>query len=54
MTLKSGSSWSNKGCVVHYGLAIHIKKNLKAKEELWKFKYFTIAKILKISSKTIL
>ncbi len=31
----------NKGC----GLAICIKKYLKAKEELWKLKYFTIAKI---------
>jgi DUF2075 family protein len=27
------------------GLAIYIKKYLKAKEELWKLKYFTIAKI---------
>jgi hypothetical protein len=36
--------WSNKGCVVHHGLAIHIKKNLKAKEELWTFKYFTMQK----------
>jgi len=24
----------------HYGLAIYIKKYLKAKEELWKLKYF--------------
>jgi len=31
--------------VSHYGLAIHIKKYLKAKEEeLWKFKYFTMQK----------
>jgi hypothetical protein len=28
----------------HYGLAIYIKKYLKAKEELWKFKYFTMQK----------
>jgi hypothetical protein len=28
----------------HSGLAIYIKKDLKAKEELWKLKYFTIAK----------
>jgi hypothetical protein len=28
--------------VSHYGLAIYIKKYLKAKEELWKFKYFTM------------
>ncbi len=26
------------------GLAIHIKKYLKAKEELWKLKYFTMQK----------
>jgi hypothetical protein len=30
--------------VLHCGLAIDIKKNLKAKEELWKLKYFTIQK----------
>jgi hypothetical protein len=31
--------------VSHYGLAIYIKKYLKAKEEeLWKLKYFTIQK----------
>jgi hypothetical protein len=35
----------HKGC----GLAIYIKKYLKAKEELWKLKYFTMPKI--ISSK---
>jgi len=28
----------------HCVLAIHIKKYLKAKEELWKFKYFTMKK----------
>jgi hypothetical protein len=28
------------------GLAIYVKKHLKAKEELWKLKYFTIAKII--------
>jgi hypothetical protein len=28
-----------------YGLAIYIKKDFKAKEELWKFKYFTMQKI---------
>jgi len=28
----------------HCGLAIYIKKYLKAKEELWKFKYFTMQK----------
>jgi hypothetical protein len=30
--------------VSHYGLAIHIKKYLKVKEELWKLKYFTMQK----------
>jgi hypothetical protein len=30
--------------VSHYGLAIYIKKYLKAKEELWKLKYFTTQK----------
>jgi hypothetical protein len=31
--------------VSHCGLAIYIKKSVKAKEEeLWKLKYFTIAK----------
>jgi hypothetical protein len=30
----------------HCGLAIYIKKHLNAKEELWKLKYFTIAKII--------
>jgi hypothetical protein len=30
--------------VSHCGLAIHIKKYLKAKEELWKLKYFKMQK----------
>jgi len=30
--------------VSHYGLAVYIKKYLKAKEELQKFKYFTMQK----------
>ncbi len=30
--------------VSHRGLAIYIKKYIKAKEELWKFKYFTMQK----------
>jgi hypothetical protein len=34
----------NNGRVTHYDLAIYIKKYLKAKEELWKFKYFTTQK----------
>jgi hypothetical protein len=35
----------------HCGLAIHIKKYLKAKEELQKLKYFTIQKYNKIFKK---
>jgi len=30
--------------VPHCGIAIYIKKYLKAKEELWKLKYFTMQK----------
>jgi hypothetical protein len=30
--------------VSYYGLAIYIKKYLKAKEELWKLKCFTMQK----------
>jgi hypothetical protein len=30
--------------VSNYGLAIYIKDYLKAEEELWKLKYFTIQK----------
>jgi hypothetical protein len=30
--------------VSHNGLAIYIKKYLYTKEELWKFKYFTMQK----------
>jgi hypothetical protein len=33
----------NKGAS-HCGLAIYIKKYLKEKEELWKFKYFMMQK----------
>jgi hypothetical protein len=29
-------------CQSHCGVAIYIKKHLKAKEELWKLKYFTM------------
>jgi hypothetical protein len=37
----------NKGGVSHGGLAIYIKKYVKAKkeEELWKLKYFTMQNI---------
>jgi len=38
--------------VSHCGLAIYIKRYLKAKEELWKLKYFTINHLPKKSSKT--
>jgi hypothetical protein len=34
----------NKSGVSHCGLAIYIKKYLKAKEELWKLKYFATQK----------
>jgi len=57
MTLGAHSSWTfevviftlwtyeeTKG-VSHCGLAIYIKKYLKEKEELWKFKYFTMKKL---------
>jgi len=30
--------------VSYFGLAIYIKKYFKAKEELWKLKYFTMQK----------
>jgi hypothetical protein len=33
--------------VSHFGLVIHIKMDLKAKEKLWKLKYFTIANLQK-------
>jgi hypothetical protein len=32
-------------CITHHGLAIYIKKYVKAKEELWKFKTFHHARI---------
>jgi len=37
--MKNGHVKKTRG-VSHYGLAIYIKKYLKAKEELWKFKNF--------------
>jgi hypothetical protein len=33
-----------QGGVSHCGLTIYIKKYVNTKEELWKFKYFTIQK----------
>ncbi len=35
---------TNKGCVTLVALPFYIKKELKAKEELWKLKYFTMQK----------
>jgi len=35
---------SEKWSVSHCGLALYIKKYLKAKEEVWKCKYFTMQK----------
>jgi hypothetical protein len=32
--------------VSHYNLAIYMKTYLKAKEELWKLKYFTMQKFI--------
>jgi hypothetical protein len=37
--------------VSHCGLAIYIKKYPKAKEELWKLKYFAIQKFSKRNQK---
>ncbi len=37
---RRGNLKKTKG-VSHGGLAIYVKKYLKAKEELWKLKYFT-------------
>jgi hypothetical protein len=36
-------TWTTRG-VSHFGLAIYIKKYIKAKEDLWKLKYITIQK----------
>jgi hypothetical protein len=36
--------FGKQGVWSHFGLAIYIKKYLKAKEELWKLKYFTMPK----------
>jgi hypothetical protein len=42
--------------VSHYNLAIYMKTYLKAKEELWKLKYFTMQKynLQKIFQKEII
>jgi hypothetical protein len=34
-----------RGVSSHYGLVIYMKKYFKAKEETWKFKYFTMQKL---------
>jgi hypothetical protein len=34
----------NKGCVAPWPCHLQKKKDLKAKEELWKLKYFTMQK----------
>jgi len=44
VALDEKSKAKTKG-VSHYGLAIYMKTYLKAKEELWKLKYFTMQKI---------
>jgi hypothetical protein len=44
--------YTKQGGVSHCGLAIYIKKYLKAKEELWKLKYFTMQKYTKASKKS--
>jgi hypothetical protein len=47
----NGKGWvrayacSTRGCVTRGGLAIYIKKYLKAKEELWKIQIFHHANI---------
>jgi hypothetical protein len=46
--IKKFNSWNAKtnktSGVSHCGLAIYIRKYLKAKEDLWKLKYFTMQK----------
>jgi len=37
-----------QGYVSHGGLAIYIENYLKAKEELWKLKYFTMQKYINL------
>jgi hypothetical protein len=41
---KDEAIYSKTRSVPHCGLAIYIQKHLKAKEELWKLKYFTMPK----------
>jgi hypothetical protein len=41
---RGGNSQQQQGVCHTMAFAIYIKKYLKAKEELWKFKYFTMQK----------
>jgi hypothetical protein len=40
----AGSNFKQEGVCRIVALPIYIKKYLEAKEELWKFKYFTVQK----------
>jgi hypothetical protein len=42
--IQEEEAWSIARGMSNYGLAIYIKKYLKAKEELWKLKCFTMQK----------
>jgi hypothetical protein len=44
LKLHRSTFWKPTRGVSHCGLATYIKKYLKAKEELWKLKYFTMQK----------
>jgi hypothetical protein len=44
-TIATSPKWKTRGCVLHYGLAIYIKTNLNAKEELWETQIFHHTKI---------
>jgi hypothetical protein len=44
MAIRDMVSWTNLTRGVSHCLAIYSKKYLKAKEELWKLKYFTMQK----------
>jgi hypothetical protein len=39
--------------VSHFGLAIYINEYLKAKEALWKLKYFTMQKYINLPKKIL-
>ncbi len=44
LQIRENNQFGTRG-VLHCGLAIYIRKYRKAKEELWKLKYFTMQKI---------